>query len=259
MQYEGQHSIIFGDKHTFRDWKLMPTSRPLFNPPEPKTKYIELPGGNGSVDLTESLTGYPVYENRKGSLEFVVINDEWERWHTRYTKIMEYLHGRKMRAILDDDPNFYYEGRFNVSSWDSNNDGTWSNITIDYDVDPFKWSVLSSLDDWLWDPFNFYTGVILDSYFRNIDVPSNTEWTEFTVSQEAIGVAPKSPALIIDSDSGTGMDVKFTNTTLGIETPVTHYTDGKHETYDYVMYGTGTKFYFKGKGKVSIDFRLGRL
>lgn len=55
------------------------------------------------------------------------------------------------------------------------------------------------------------------------------------------------------------MDVKFTNTTLGIETPVTHYTDGKHETYDYVMYGTGTKFYFKGKGKVSIDFRLGRL
>ena len=38
-----------------------------------------------------------------------------------------------------------------VNAWKSEKD--WSRITIDYDVGPYKWSVLSSTDDWLWDPF----------------------------------------------------------------------------------------------------------
>ena len=91
-------SITFGDKNTWDDWKILPTERPVFAPPKPKTTYIDIPGGNGALDLSESLTGYPIYENRTGSFKFRVMNDYVE-WHERYTEIMEHLHGRSMNAI----------------------------------------------------------------------------------------------------------------------------------------------------------------
>ena len=32
---------------------------------------------------------------------------------------MDYLHGQTMRAILEDDPEYFYEGRFTVNAWKS--------------------------------------------------------------------------------------------------------------------------------------------
>ena len=57
--------------NTWDDWHMLPTARPMFTPPDVKTNYIDIPGGNGSLDLTEALTGYPLYSNRTGSLNFV--------------------------------------------------------------------------------------------------------------------------------------------------------------------------------------------
>ena len=57
---------------TYETWHLIPTSRPVINPPEVKTKYVEIPGANGKLDLTESLTGYPLYDSRTGSIEYRV-------------------------------------------------------------------------------------------------------------------------------------------------------------------------------------------
>ena len=74
------HSITFGDKNTWDDWHLIPSSRPLFNPPTPKTKYQDIPGANGKLDLSEALTGYPVYDNRIGSFEFYVMNG-YQEWY----------------------------------------------------------------------------------------------------------------------------------------------------------------------------------
>ena len=161
------HSVTFGDKNTWDDWRLVPASRPVFNPPAQKVKTLEIPGGDGVIDLSQSLTGYPVYQNRTGSIEFIVMND-FKPWHMAYSDIMDYLHGQKLRAILEDDPEYFYEGRFVVNAWKSEKD--WSRITIDYDVGPYKWSVLSSTDDWLWDPFNFQNGVIRPALFKDIAV-----------------------------------------------------------------------------------------
>ena len=170
-------SITFGDKNTWDDWKILPTERPVFAPPKPKTTYIDIPGGNGALDLSESLTGYPIYENRTGSFKFRVMNDYVE-WHERYTEIMEHLHGRSMNAILADDPDYFYKGRFTVDSWESGD--TWSQITIGYTVDPYKWSVLSSVDPWLWDPFNFEKDIIWEQSFSNIVINSPSSWTSDT-------------------------------------------------------------------------------
>ncbi len=159
------HSITFEEKNTWDDWHLIPSSRPLFNPPAVKTNYIDIPGGDGILDLTTALAGRPLYKNRTGSIEFYVENG-FKDWTVLYSEIMVYLHGQKMRAILEDDPGYYYEGRFNVNAWKSDKDR--SIITIDYDVGPYKKDILSADEDWLWDPFNFETGVI--RYYKEIPI-----------------------------------------------------------------------------------------
>lgn len=139
------HSITFINpndqsdrRNSYDDWHLVPKSRLLFNPPSVKTKYIDIPGADSHIDLTDVLTNGPVYNNREGSFDFYVLNDYGD-WAERYSNIMNYLHGRRLRAILEDDPNNYYIGRFSVETWGS--ETSWSTITISYNVDPYKRNV----------------------------------------------------------------------------------------------------------------------
>lgn len=206
------HSITFGDKNTWDDWRLVPASRPLFNPPAQKVKTLDIPGGDGVIDLSQALTGYPVYQNRTGSIEFIVIND-FKPWHMAYSDIMDYLHGQTMRAILEDDPEYFYEGRFTVNAWKSEKD--WSRLVIDYDVGPYKWKNLSSIDNWLWDPFNFQNGVIQAALFRNIAV--TTEMKEIELDAVMYGRAPVCPRFIVQSSEGRGVHVRFVNRQLSID------------------------------------------
>lgn len=132
------HSITFGDKNTWDDWHLIPTSKPVFNPPLLKNKFVDVPGINGKIDLLLLLVGAPTYGNRNGSFQFVVANDYWG-WDTAYSTIMNYLHGQTLNAILEDDPGYYYSGLFSVDQWLSNR--KFSAITINYSVQPDKIAV----------------------------------------------------------------------------------------------------------------------
>lgn len=152
------HSITFGEKNTWDDWKLIPTSRPLFSPPSAKMKLIEIPGKNGALDISTTLTGRPIYNMRSGSFEFIV-SDQSRSWLSIYEDILDYLHGKTLRAILEDDPDYFYEGLFAVNQWSSNQ--TFSTITINYNVGPYKKHLVSSSEDWLWDPFDFENGYIM--------------------------------------------------------------------------------------------------
>ena len=133
------HSITFYTGtiklNTYDDWHLVPETRPLVVPPTQKTKYLDIPGANGSIDLSESLTGYPVFNNREGEWSFYVLNGFGE-WQDRFSSIMTSIQGKKLKVILEDDPEYYYEGRFHVSSWDS--EPSYSKIKISYTVAPYK-------------------------------------------------------------------------------------------------------------------------
>lgn len=236
--YFGDHSITFGEKHTWRDWHLIPTTRPVFNPPAQKTNRIDISGGNGILDLSEILSNGPVYSNREGSFEFIVENGH-KHWATAYSDIMNYLHGRHMRAILDDDPEYYYEGRFAINQWKS--DPNWSVITIDYNVAPYKRLLLSTLDDWLWDPFNFETGIIRN--YKNISVSGSKTMTIYGTHM------PVTPEITVSS--GT-MTITYEGQTFTFErgtssNPLFIITDGPH---DITITGNGT---------ISIGFRGGSL
>lgn len=234
------HGITFGTKHTWRDWRLVPTSRPVFLPPDVKTVEVDIPGSDGILDLTESLTGDVKFNNRAGSIEFQVENRS--NWVDVYSEIMGYLHGQRMRAILDDDPDFYYMGRFNVNAWKS--EKNHSLITIDYNVEPYKMERFSSLEDWEWDSFNFETGIIRE--YKEIRVDGSLT---FTIAGRRKTVVP---AFTVVSDDGSGLQVRFNGTIYDLP-------DGTSRVLNIViMSGTNT-LYFTGNGTVSIDYRGGRL
>ena len=122
------HSITFGDgslyesgskigqfkgTNTWDDWHLIPSSRPVIASPGVSTKMIEIPGKSGMIDLSEYLTGDVIYGNRSGSLEFYVDNGH-EYWETIRSRITNFLHGQQMKMCLEDDPTYYWEGRFSL-------------------------------------------------------------------------------------------------------------------------------------------------
>lgn len=235
------HSIMFGIKDSWVDWHLIPSSRPVFNPPTPKTKFIDVPGGDGQLDLTTSLTGDTVYQNRTGSFEFIVDNGHQE-WFTLYSDIMDYLHGKLQRATLEDEPTFYYEGRFSVNKWKS--DPHNSKIVIDYNVSPYKYEMHSSLEDWVWDTFNFETGIVRE--YKDLRVDGRLD---FIIVGRRMRVTP---SFIVKSDDGTGMKVKFNGVTYDLH-------DGSSRVINIQTVEGENKLTFTGNGTVSIEYRGGRL
>ena len=43
------NGVLFGTKHSYRDWGLFLADRPTISEPEPKTMYIDIPASNGST------------------------------------------------------------------------------------------------------------------------------------------------------------------------------------------------------------------
>jgi len=258
------HSITFGEKNTWDDWHLISKVRPSFEAPTPRTKYVEIPGASEKLDFSESLTGYPLYENRTGTFEFTVLNslDEvYTPWQELYSEIMEYLNGKRMRAILEDDPNYFYEGRFAVEKYKagSSQSEPRSTISIKYDVGPYKWTIQDSTDDdWLWDPFNFETGRILSKIFKNVTI--NTTQKKFDLNKDIVGIAPFCPTFQVETSVENGIYVRLVNHTLG--TDVTkHVLDGESTFYDLIFYGDMELYYWteSGTGTYTINFKQGRL
>lgn len=147
------HTIKVSGKDLYAEWGLVPTSRPVVNPPRVKTTYQDLPSQHGQLDYTDYLLQEVPYGQREGSWEFRV-KPKKGTWATVYSSIMNYLHGKQHTVILEDDPLFFYVGRLSVNEWQSNPNR--SAIVIDYNFDPFKYSVTAVDDDeWTWNEIFF--------------------------------------------------------------------------------------------------------
>lgn len=181
------------DVNTWESWHLIPESRPTLPLPKQKKKVIDgIPNTNGNIDLSLKDTGYPTYENREGTFNFIYnpiysySYGDYRDWTVIYSEISNFLHGRQLRMVLEDDPEYYWDGSFTVEGWTSNTDGSGSIITIGYSVQPHKMTILSSLDEWLWDPFNFYNGTIQNQVFNGIEIDVNNDWTGFNNTKSSI-------------------------------------------------------------------------
>lgn len=245
------HSITIGLKNTWDDWKLVPASRPVINPPEPRYNFIDIPGMDGKLDASVALTGEVTYQNRTGSIDFYVMNG-YKEWQHRYSEIMNYLHGKEFNVILEDDPMWYYTGRVKVNQWASEKDR--SRITLDYDLYPYKTELLTSVDDWIWDVFDFEVGVIRE--YRDIVVEKDLV-TKITLIGSRKTSIPIFSVKLENEEEGISMTWRDPETgnikTAGlISGDEIRLPDFKIKDYEY-------EIELRGAGVVSISYQGGSL
>ena len=222
--YDGEHAILFGPSvdvnnvswsdnvsadywsdmvNTWTDWHLIPSSRPTMVIPNSQSRFVEVPGMDGSYDLSEYLTTYRTYQDRSGSFEFIVDNDH-EDWLAICRKISVYLHGKKLRMILTDDMEWFYQGRFSLNEWKS--DPARSSVTIDYRVAPYKYSIYPIyVRNLLWDPFCFDRDIDWSKLW-NIELNVNGESSTITFDIDTYGAHSQLIARLI---SGSSVTVSF--------------------------------------------------
>lgn len=131
--------VTFGNKHSYWAWGLMLREAPKVTSPEPKTHYVDIPGADGELDLTEALTGKVQYKNRKITMVFVTMAGR-EDWSAIYSDILMELQGKLIRITLDDDPLHYYTGRVTVGEPTRMNAKTIL-LNMSAEVEPYKKSM----------------------------------------------------------------------------------------------------------------------
>ena len=101
-------------------------------PPAVKENYIEIPGGDSSIDLTEAVGGITYCD---GLMEFKFTLFDF----CKKESMKNYLHGKRMNIILEREPEVYYEGRVscNMDIWL----GTWYELGFTARVRPYKWEI----------------------------------------------------------------------------------------------------------------------
>lgn len=231
--------VQIGEKHTYKDWNLILTSTDI-DFPDPKTETVDIPGADGELDFSEVLTGDISYKNRKISFEFEMV-DRFANWKNKISEISNYIHGRKFKIILDADPSFYYYGRVTVNDFKSNK--STGTITIEVDVEPYKYDLYSSLEDWLWDSFNFETGVINET--NELQVNGELEVAIYGRRKKVI---PK----ITCNSSENQMQVVFKDETYNLS-------NGTQKILNIEICEGENVLKFIGNGTISIEYRGGSL
>lgn len=251
------HSLIFDNGikkiNTWKDWHMVPTERPEFVLPEPKFNFMEIAAMDGAIDTTDYVAGRTIFGQRKSTLEFMLENSK-RNWMKRRNEIANFLHGRKMKVYLEDEPEYYYQGRFTIDPYKQSYNR--SIMTLRYILDPYKYAAKTSNEDWEWDPFNFEDGFIMQAAFKDIKVNSDNyvqmdpEWVK------EIGRMPVVPVITVNAPDG--IDVKIMNPDIGGHTATRTIMSGVHE-YNDIILSENCRIYLEGEGTISFDFRKGIL
>ena len=129
--------MSFDGVHTYENLHMV-LSQVNIPPATPKTSFIDIPGGDGSVDLTEAL-GEVRYSNREGAtFTFTVFpQDDFEE---KKRQISNFLNGKRFeRIILDKDPGYFWMGRCAINEYAS--DKNLHNIVVVANLAPYKLKV----------------------------------------------------------------------------------------------------------------------
>ena len=113
--------ISFDDIHSFYDLNLI-LSAVEIAPAVPKEVYVDIPGADGALDLTEA-HGEVKYSDRTHQFTLTMnpADDLSEAaWEEKKTEVSNRLNGRACRITLDKDPDYYWQGRCKVDDYKSN-------------------------------------------------------------------------------------------------------------------------------------------
>ena len=161
-----------------------------------------------------------------------------ENCYNEYSKIQNALHGKIMKIILSRDPNFYYKGKVKVKDFDRY--AILHTIQIECDVEPYKYDLTASNEEWLWDPFDFESGIINET--RGLQVNGELEVSIYGRRKRVI------PKITCDNP----MQVIFNSNTYNLSA-------GTQKVLNIEICEGKNVLKFIGNGKVTIEYRGGSL
>ena len=122
--------IRFGTKWARADYGL--TVAPYAIPmPEPQTNFVEIPGRDGALDLSESF-GAVRYADRTIPLTLYVRAP----FDALISAFAADVHGRRMNVIFDRDPTYYYDARITVE--DVERHAGYCELSLECRAKPYK-------------------------------------------------------------------------------------------------------------------------
>ena len=124
----------FGDDiYSFRTLHLIQQKVDV-QPAEPKLNLIDIPGANGSKDISERPVGRMMYADRTITWTFALYPGD--KWETKHAEVSNALNGLRCTIHLGTDWDWYYEGRLIVKKY--NVDKALRQITVEAICKPYK-------------------------------------------------------------------------------------------------------------------------
>lgn len=113
------YQFKIGDYFTWDTWQLSLSSYSIGEPTQ-KTNYVEIPYGNGSIDLSEAITGKLQYGDRVIEATFDIIGNRSAN-QTKHQLIKSLIQGKKLNIKVPEDDSYYYVGRIAIQSLENQN------------------------------------------------------------------------------------------------------------------------------------------
>lgn len=123
----------FGDVYSFQDLHLIQQKVDV-QPAEPKLNMIDIPGADGSKDLSELPAGRLMYKNR--TITWVFALYPGDKWDEKHAEVSNALNGKRCTIHLYSDWDWYYDGRLVVKKY--NVDKALRQITVEAICAPYK-------------------------------------------------------------------------------------------------------------------------
>lgn len=130
----GYRETRFGDNiYSFQTLNLIQQKVDI-QPAQPKLNLIDIPGADGSKDLTEQPGGRVVYKDRK--ITWIFALSPRDKWDVKHSEVSNALNGKRFTIHLYSDWDWYYEGRVSVKKY--NVDKALRQITVEAICSPYK-------------------------------------------------------------------------------------------------------------------------
>ena len=229
--------------HSYNDWGLYITNTDYIGEPQQYTRLIEVPGRNGLLDLSEAVAGRQIYSKREIKIELAGTRDKTD-WDGVISDFRNDINGKVCKLQFDNDPGYYWRGRITIKDFSSCLNLGKFKVDVP-NADPYKYSVTTSAEPWLWDPFNFTTDMV--TYIGAISVAGT-----YTATIPH-GHMPTTPELVV-------VDMTSATFTVTVGTSTYSLAAGTNKIPSIIVGGEDdVDLTFTGTAKVQIVYRSGSL
>lgn len=210
--------IRFGTKWAHADYGLIvaPYAIPM---PEPQTTFVEIPGRDGALDLSEAF-GAVRYADRTIPLTLYARAP----YDTLLSSFAADVHGRRMNVIFDRDPIYYYNTRITIE--DVERHWGYCELSLECRAKPYKLE-------------HFETAITV--------LPSNSATVTLTNSR-----MPVVPSITVSAEMAFAFTISEKDYSVTLPA-------GTHTVPSLVLMEGDTKIEITGTGRVTFTYRKGAL